>query len=129
MATSEQNTLNKKFQPYKINTRSTIRNNQSNNKNFQNASEHSAAQPGPCKSNDNINVDFQQEFQALVQDVSQKPDLNLVPAPPRQLPTIERHLITTLSCHNFGNKMRKDGLHWFKRNFEFMSLNLKLIAA
>ena len=36
------------------------------NKNFQNASEHSDAQPGPTGSNDN--VDLQQEIQAPVQD-------------------------------------------------------------
>ena len=77
MATSRQNTSIKKAQPYKINTRSTIRDNMTDNKNFQNVSEHSDAQPGPSGSNDN--VDLQQEIQAPVQDEPQEPVLN--PAP------------------------------------------------
>ena len=40
----------------------------SDNKNFQNASEHSDAQPGPIGNNDNVNL--LQEIQAPVQDVS-----------------------------------------------------------
>ena len=51
------------------------------NKNFQNVSEHSDAQPGPSGSNDN--VDLQQEIQAPIQDEPQEPVLNLAPeAPP-----------------------------------------------
>ena len=56
MATFRQNTSIKKAQTYKINTRSTIRDNMTDNKNFQNASEHSDAQPGPSESNDNVNL-------------------------------------------------------------------------
>ena len=75
MATSRQNTSIKNAQPYKINTRSTIRDNMTDNKNFQNASEHFDAQPGPS---DNVNL--QQEIQAPVQHEPQEPVLNLAPA-------------------------------------------------
>ena len=47
MATSRQNTSIKKPQRYKINTRSTIRDNKSDNKNCQNVSKHFDAQPRP----------------------------------------------------------------------------------
>ena len=43
----------------------------SDNKNFQNASEHFDAQPGLSGSNDN--VDLLQQIQAPVQDEPQKP--------------------------------------------------------
>ena len=56
MVTSRQNTSINKAQPYKINTRSTIRDNTSDNKNFQNASEDSDAQPQPSGSKDNVNL-------------------------------------------------------------------------
>ena len=75
MATSRQNTSIKKTQPYKINTRSTISDNMTDNKNFQNTSKHSDAQPGPSGSNDNL--DLQQEIQAPVQHEPQEPFLNL----------------------------------------------------
>ena len=77
MASSKQNTSIKKAQLYKINTRSTIRDNMTDNKNFQNAFEHSDAQPGPSGSNDNINL--QQEIQAPVPHEPQEPFLNLAP--------------------------------------------------
>ena len=77
MATSEQNTLIKKAQPYKINTRSAIRDNMSDIKHFQNASKHFHAQPGSSGSNDS--VDLQQESQVPVQDKHQEPVLNLAP--------------------------------------------------
>ena len=64
MATPRQNTYIKKTQPYKIKTRSTIRDNMSDNKNFQNVSEHSDAQLGSSGSNGN--VDLQQEIQVPV---------------------------------------------------------------
>ena len=77
MAISKQSTSIKNTQPYKINTRSTIGYNITDNKKFQIVSEHSDAQPGPSGSNDN--VDLQQEIQAPVQDEPQEPILNLAP--------------------------------------------------
>ena len=47
------------------------------NKSFQNASEHSDAQLGSSRSNDNVNL--RQEIQAPVHNEPQEPVLNLAP--------------------------------------------------
>ena len=126
MATSRQNTSIKKAQPCKINTRSTIKDNMTDNKNFQNVSEHSDAQSGPSGSNDN--VDLQQEIQAPVQDESQEPVLHLAPEAFLIVANYRVPPNNNFKLPQFWKHKQKDGLHWFKPNFEFMGLNLKLIA-
>ena len=79
------------------------------NKIFQNASEHSDAQLGPSGSNDNVNL--RQEIQVPVQYEPQEPFLNLTPA---ASPIVANYRVPpnkNFKLPQFWKQMLKDGLH------------------